>query len=71
MPGAETFRTSADAYDRFVGRYGPRLASALIGFAGVKPGMRAIDVGSGPGALSAALADRIFKLRRGPARRNG
>jgi SAM-dependent methyltransferase len=59
MPGAETFRTSAEAYDRLVGRYGPPLASALIGFAGVEPGMRALDVGCGPGALAAALAGRL------------
>ena len=59
MPGAETFRASADAYDRFVGRYGPTLAAELIKFSGVEPGVRAIDVGCGPGALSAALADRL------------
>jgi SAM-dependent methyltransferase len=59
MPGAETFRGSANAYDRLVGRYSPQLASALIGFAGVGPGMRALDVGCGPGALAAALADRL------------
>jgi SAM-dependent methyltransferase len=59
MPGAETFRVSAGAYDRHVGRYGSQLASALIGFAGVEPGMRALDVGCGPGALTAALAERL------------
>jgi SAM-dependent methyltransferase len=59
MPGAETFRTSAEAYDRLVGRYSPQLASELIGFAGVEPGMRALDVGCGPGALTAALAERL------------
>jgi SAM-dependent methyltransferase len=59
MPGAETFRASADAYDRFVGRYGPQLAAALIGFAGIEPGMRALDVGCGPGALVAALAEHL------------
>ena len=59
MPGAETFRVSADAYDRLVGRYGPSLATALIDFAGVAPGMRALDVGCGPGALTAALAGRL------------
>jgi len=59
MPGAETFRASADAYDRHVGRYGTQLASALIGFAGVEPGMRALDVGCGTGALTAALARRL------------
>ncbi len=59
MRGAETFRTPAEAYDRFVGRYSSSLASELIGFAGVQPGMRALDVGCGPGALSAALVDQL------------
>src|SRR5215207_1696268 len=59
MPGAETFLASTDAYDRHVGRYGPQLASALIEFAGVAPGMRALDVGCGPGALTAKLAERL------------
>lgn len=59
MPGAETFRASADAYDRFVGRYGPQLGSALVEFAGVERGMQALDVGCGPGALTAALVDRL------------
>jgi ubiquinone/menaquinone biosynthesis C-methylase UbiE len=59
MPGADTFRASADAYDRFVGRYGVQLAEALIAFARVEPGMRALDVGCGPGALTAALANRL------------
>jgi SAM-dependent methyltransferase len=59
VPGAETFRASADAYDRHVGRYGSQLASALIGFAGIEPGMRALDVGCGPGALTGALVERL------------
>ena len=63
MPGAETFRSSADAYDRHVGRYGASLAAALIAFARVEPGMRALDVGSGPGALTAALAERLGEAR--------
>jgi SAM-dependent methyltransferase len=63
MPGGETFRASADAYDRFVGRYGPQLATALIGFAGVERGMRALDVGCGPGALSAMLVERVGAAR--------
>ena len=59
MPGAATFRAPADVYDRHVGRYGPPLAAGLIAFAGVEPGMRALDVGCGPGALTAALAERL------------
>src|SRR4029450_7738763 len=59
MPGAETFRAPADAYDRHVGRYGPQLASALIEFAGVEPDVRALGVGGGPGALAAALVERL------------
>jgi SAM-dependent methyltransferase len=56
---ADTFCVPADAYDRWIGRYGPSLAAELIAFAGVEPGMQALDVGCGPGALAAALADRL------------
>jgi SAM-dependent methyltransferase len=56
MPGAETFRAAAETYDRHVGRYTRALASELIEFSGVEPGMRALDVGCGPGALAAQLA---------------
>ncbi|HXE98755.1 MAG TPA: class I SAM-dependent methyltransferase [Solirubrobacterales bacterium] len=59
MPGAETFRAATDAYDRHVGRYAPQLALALIDFAGVAPGMRALDVGCGPGALATTLVERL------------
>jgi ubiquinone/menaquinone biosynthesis C-methylase UbiE len=59
MPGAETFHGPADAYDRFVGRYGPSLAAALVEFAGVEPPMRALDVGAGPGALTRLLVERL------------
>jgi len=59
MPGAETFRASAAAYDRLVGRYGPQLAAAMLDFARVEEGMRALDVGCGPGALTRALAQRL------------
>src|SRR5215207_4321643 len=63
MSHAETFRASAEAYERLVGRYGEPLAAGLIGFAGVGPGMRALDVGCGPGALTAALARRLGSAR--------
>ena len=57
--GAATFRTSADAYDRHIGRYGSDLAEALILSAGVQPGQRVLDVGCGPGALTAALVELL------------
>jgi SAM-dependent methyltransferase len=59
MPGAETFNASADAYDGLVGRYSHALACELVDFAGLEPGDRALDVGCGPGALTALLADRL------------
>jgi ubiquinone/menaquinone biosynthesis C-methylase UbiE len=59
MEGAATFRVSADAYERWMGRYSRPLASALIEFAGIAPGMRALDVGCGTGALTGALATRL------------
>jgi SAM-dependent methyltransferase len=59
VPGAETFRVSGEAYERFVGRYGATLAEALVDFARVDYGMRALDVGCGTGALADVLAARL------------
>jgi SAM-dependent methyltransferase len=59
MTAAETYFASADSYDRLIGRYSGALAKALIAFADVDPGMRVLDVGCGPGALTAALAERL------------
>lgn len=49
----------AEAYDRHTGRYGPQLAGAFARFAGVRPGMRVLDVGCGPGALASELASIV------------
>jgi SAM-dependent methyltransferase len=54
-PGAATFRTSPEAYDRHAGRYGRELGRALVEAAGVRDGARALDVGCGPGALTGEL----------------
>jgi SAM-dependent methyltransferase len=56
MEASRMFRGSADAYDRFVGRYGPNLSRELIAAAGVRPGQAVLDVGCGPGPLTTALA---------------
>src|SRR5436305_3769092 len=56
---AVTFAVSGEPYDRFMGRYSRELAPRLIDFAGLRPGMRALDVGCGSGALTAALAAHV------------
>ena len=54
-----SFAVSGDSYDRFMGRYSRELTPRFVGFAGLDPGMRALDVGCGSGLLTAALADRL------------
>ena len=53
-----SFKVSADAYMRFMGRYSERLAARFADLAGVGPGQRVLDVGCGPGALTAELVSR-------------
>jgi SAM-dependent methyltransferase len=54
-----SFAVPADAYDRFMGRYSVPLAPQLAEFAGISSGQRVLDVGCGPGALTAELARRL------------
>jgi SAM-dependent methyltransferase len=54
-----TFDVAADAYDRFMGRYSVLLSPQLADFAGIRNGQRALDVGCGPGALTAELVARL------------
>jgi SAM-dependent methyltransferase len=54
-----SFAVGADAYDRFMGRYSQPLAPVFADFAGVAAGQSALDVGCGPGALTAELVGRL------------
>jgi SAM-dependent methyltransferase len=53
------FFASASAYDRFMGRFAAQLGPPFADFAGVEDRGRALDVGCGPGALTAELAVRL------------
>jgi SAM-dependent methyltransferase len=54
-----SFEVPADAYGRFIGEYSERLAVDFADYAAVDGGQRAIDVGCGPGALTAQLVARL------------
>jgi SAM-dependent methyltransferase len=54
-----SFDVSAAAYGRYMGRYSEQLAGQFAALAAPKPGGRALDVGCGPGALSAELVQRL------------
>lgn len=50
-----SFDVAAGAYRRYMGRFSEPLGPVFAEFAGVRPGMTALDVGCGPGALTAPL----------------
>jgi trans-aconitate methyltransferase len=53
------FDVSAEDYARFMGRYSRPLAATFADTVGVAPGQRVLDVGCGPGALTAELVQRV------------
>jgi SAM-dependent methyltransferase len=54
-----SFEVAPDAYGQFMGRYSEPLAGQFVELLKLEPGQRALDVGSGPGALTSELVDRL------------
>ncbi len=54
-----SFDVAAESYFRFMGRFAEPLADDFVTYAGVQAGQRALDVGCGPGALTARLVERL------------
>jgi SAM-dependent methyltransferase len=54
-----SFNVDPAAYGRFMGRFSEPLAAQFAELAQVRTGQRALDVGCGPGGLTAQLVDRL------------
>jgi SAM-dependent methyltransferase len=55
--------TSAEAYERSMGRWSARLAEAMLDALALPPGLAVLDAGCGTGSLSAAIARRDATAR--------
>lgn len=53
------FDVSGTAYGRFMGRFSEPLSPVFANATPLRPGDRALDVGCGPGALTAVLVERL------------
>jgi SAM-dependent methyltransferase len=54
-----SFIVAAESYARFMGRFSEPLAVEFAALLDPVPGQRVLDVGSGPGALTAVLVERV------------
>ena len=54
-----TFDVAADAYASFMGRFAAPLAEQFVDLVELEPGNRVLDVGCGPGTVTAVLARRL------------
>ncbi|HEY6794936.1 MAG TPA: methyltransferase domain-containing protein [Kineosporiaceae bacterium] len=54
-----SFDVAAESYGRFMGRYSTPLAAEFLRVADPQPGQQVLDVGCGPGVLTALLVDRL------------
>lgn len=54
-----TFNVAAEAYDQFMGAWSGPLSAPFADFTEVQHGTRILDVGCGPGSLTAELAARV------------
>jgi SAM-dependent methyltransferase len=54
-----SFDVPAANYDQFMGRFSEPLAGQFTAWLGLEAGQRVLDVGCGPGALTAVVADAV------------